>query len=69
MSLLLVQLSRAVERGRAIPATPPTREALLVTLLRKRATAHNQGAHDLETMLRQQILWSLPVIETDQLAA
>ena len=72
MSLLLVQLSRAVDRGRATPAGPPSREALLVSLLRKRAVARNQGAVDLEAMLRKQILWSLPVFgasETDQMAA
>jgi hypothetical protein len=72
MSLLLVQLSRAVDRGRAVPSTPLSREALLVSLLRKRAAAYNQGAHDLEVMLRTQILWSLPLyhcLEVKKIAA
>jgi hypothetical protein len=33
----------------------------LLTLLRKRAAAHNVGAEDLEAMLRDQIRWSLPI--------
>ena len=31
-------------------------------LLRKRATAHNVGAEDLEALLRDQIRWALPMI-------
>ena len=30
-------------------------------LLRKRAAAHNVGAEELEALLRDQILWSLPM--------
>ncbi|MES2337057.1 MAG: hypothetical protein V4537_03040 [Pseudomonadota bacterium] len=61
MSLLSVRLSRALERGRAPRVTPRTRADLLRVLLNKRAAAHNAGADDLETLLRDQILWSLPI--------
>ena len=61
MSLLSVHLSRALERGRAAPALPPSRAELLRVLLRKRAAAHNAGADDLEELLRDQIRWSLPI--------
>jgi hypothetical protein len=60
MSLLSVKLTRALERGRAASAEPRSRAELLRVLLRKRAAAHNAGADDLEAMLRDQILWSLP---------
>ena len=53
--------ARALQRGRAEPAPPPTRAGLLLTLLRKRAAAHNVGAEGLEAMLRDQIRWSLPI--------
>ena len=62
MSRLLLCLSRAVDRGRAAPSAPASREALLVSLLTKRAIARNMGAVDLESMLRAQILWSLPTM-------
>lgn len=61
MTLLSLRLARALERGRAMPAPPPSRETLLHSLLRKRAAAHNAGAGELEGMLRDQILWSLPM--------
>ncbi|MFW2850601.1 hypothetical protein ACM61V_01560 [Sphingomonas sp. TX0543] len=60
MSRLSLTLSRALEKGRA--ARPPvTRAGVLRALLRKRATAHGQGAEELEAMLREQILLSLPI--------
>ena len=62
MSLNLIRLTRAVEGGRSKALAPLSREALLVTLLRKRAVARNQGAVELEDMLRKQIIWSLPVV-------
>jgi len=34
---------------------------LLVSLLRKRAAAHNAGAGELEALLRNQIRWALPM--------
>jgi hypothetical protein len=57
---LSIAFAKAVSAGRRTPAAPATRERLLVTLLRKRAAARNAGAEDLEHLLRQQILWSLP---------
>ena len=60
MTKLSLQFSRAIARGRAEPL-PPTRAELLVTLLRKRAAAHNVGASDLEKLLRDQIRWALPM--------
>ena len=61
MTALSVKLSRALSRGRAMPAPPQSRASLLATLLRKRATAHNIGADDLEALLRDQIRWALPM--------
>ncbi|MGN6817758.1 MAG: hypothetical protein ACTHJR_03710 [Sphingomonas sp.] len=61
MTMLSVKFARTLQRGRAEPAPPPTRAGLLLTLLRKRAAAHNVGAEDLEAMLRDQIRWSLPM--------
>ncbi len=63
MTSLSVKFSKAVAKGRAGAALPATREGLLVTLLRKRATAQCVGATDLEALLRSQILWSLPVFD------
>ena len=64
MTALSVKLSRALSRGRRIDAPPPSRAGLLAVLLRKRATAHNVGADELEALLRDQIRWALP-IQTD----
>jgi hypothetical protein len=61
MSLLSVRFSQALAKGRAISNLPDTREALLFSLLCKRAAAYNVGATEMEAMLRQQILWSLPI--------
>lgn len=66
MSLLSVRLSRALERGRVAPEARASRAELLRVLLRKRAAAHNAGAEDLEAMLRDQILWSLPMDGTSE---
>ncbi len=63
MSQLLLRLSRAVERGRAQPSPPPTRQQVLVSLLTKRAVASRMGATELEAQLRQQILWSMPTFD------
>lgn len=60
--MLSHRFSRALAQGRAKPAVAPSRASLLATLLRKRATAHNMGAHDLEGLLRDQIRWSLPIM-------
>jgi len=60
MTKLSLSFTRALEKGR-ISRAPATRADLLATLLRKRATAHGQGAEELEAMLRDQIRWSLPI--------
>jgi hypothetical protein len=62
MSSLSIQFARALAKGRSAPAAPPSRESLLVSLLNKRAVAQNIGADSLESMLRAQILWSLPTL-------
>jgi len=60
MTMLSLQLSRALAKGRAA-AAPQSRADLLASLLRKRAAAHNAGAGDLEALLRDQIRWALPI--------
>ena len=60
--MLSHRFSRALAQGRARSAEPPSRASLLATLLRKRATAHQLGAEELESLLRDQIRWSLPII-------
>lgn len=62
MTMLSHRFSRALAQGRAKPVEPPSRASLLATLLRKRATAHNVGADALESLLRDQIRWSLPMV-------
>jgi hypothetical protein len=62
MSSLSIHFARALAKGRAAPEPRPSRESLLVSLLNKRATAQNIGADALESMLRAQILWSLPTL-------
>ena len=62
MTALSFRLSRALAQGRAAPPAPPANRAdLLVTLLHKRAAAHNAGAPELEALLRDQIRWALPI--------
>nr|WP_299913183.1 hypothetical protein [Sphingomonas bacterium] len=61
MTMLSHRFSRAIAQGRTKPADPPSRASLLAILLRKRATAHNVGADELEALLRDQIRWSLPI--------
>ena len=68
MTMLSLKLSRAVSGGRSEPLPPPDRASLLVTLLRKRAAAHNVGADDLEAMLRDQIRWALPMAPPEDAA-
>jgi hypothetical protein len=62
MKKMSFQLSKAVASGRAGNAAPENREVVLERLLRKRAAAHRAGLEDQEKMLRNQIIWSLPVI-------
>lgn len=66
MTALSVRLSRAVAGGRRFVALPPSRATLLASLLRKRATAHNVGAGDLEALLRDQIRWALPIMDAEK---
>jgi len=61
MTMLSLTLSRALAQGRVPSDQPDNRAALLATLLRKRAAAHNAGAHTLEALLRDQIRWALPI--------
>lgn len=61
MTMLSLRLSRAVSQGRLARNVPPSRATLLASLLRKRAAAQVAGAEDLEALLRDQILWSLPI--------
>jgi hypothetical protein len=61
VTLLSLQFSRALARGRASRPEPASRANLLAMLLRKRAAAHNAGAEDLEALLRDQIRWALPI--------
>lgn len=58
--MLSLRLTRALERGRA-KQPPATRATVLATLLRNRAAAQISGAEELESMLRDQIRWSLPI--------
>lgn len=66
MTSLSLQFAKALQSGRRIPRPADTRATLLVSLLNKRAVARNMGAQELEHLLRQQILWSLPTIETSE---
>ena len=61
MSKRFTDLSHLVSAGRAEKGVPPSRQAILAALLRKRATASQVGLDNLEAMLRCQILWSLPI--------
>ena len=60
MSRISLNFARAIDRGRA-DRPLASRAGVLAALLRKRATAHEHGAEDLEAMLREQIRWSLPI--------
>ena len=60
------RFSRALAQGRMRPVEPPSRASLLATLLRKRATAHNVGAEELEALLRDQIRWSLQMVSVPE---
>ena len=65
MTDLSFQLSRALDKGRSNRGVPKSRQKILLRLLNKRAEAHRQGLHDQEKLLREQILWALPVNEPD----
>jgi len=61
MKSLSFRLSRALAGGRADKGAPESREAVLERLLRKRAAAHQAGLDEQERLLRNQIIWSLPM--------
>ena len=63
MTSLSLHFAKALQSGRRMPRPVDTRAKLLVSLLNKRAVARNMGAEDLEHLLRQQILWSLPTMD------
>lgn len=58
---LSFRLAKVVAAGRRTRWRPMTREQVLARLLVKRAEAHRAGLEHLETGLRQQIRWSLPI--------
>ena len=59
-------LSSLVSAGRADKGVPKSRAEVLAALLRKRATAWQNGLSDLEASLRNQISWSLPIEKPDE---
>lgn len=63
--MLSIRFARALAGGRRLSLPPDTRERLLVTLLKKRATARTVGDEDLESLLRAQILWALPTLDPE----
>ena len=65
MTDLSFQLAKALDKGRANRGVPGSRQKILLRLLNKRAEAHRQGLHDQERLLREQILWALPLNEED----
>jgi hypothetical protein len=68
MANLSFKLSRALDNGRENKGVPANRAEILVSLLRKRAEAHRQGLGDQERRLRNQIRWSLPIEDGEQLS-
>ena len=62
---LSFHLSRALTTGREGGWKPDSREEVLLRLRRKRAAAHRAGLVAQEQALREQILWSLPVIDPE----
>jgi hypothetical protein len=61
MTNLSYRLAKALMGGRAPGANSGSRETILARLLQKRAAAQRAGLKDQEALLRQQILWALPV--------
>jgi hypothetical protein len=66
MADLSFMLSRALARGRADHGVPKSRAEVLLSLLRKRATAHRLGQDAHEQRLRDQITWALPIETVDE---
>ena len=61
MTSLSFTLAKAVQSGRDPALRARTREAVLLSLLQKRGAAHRAGMARQEQLLRDQILWALPV--------
>ena len=57
---LSYRLAKAAAAGRSF-WRPSSREQVLARLLLKRAAAHRAGLAELESSLRHQIAWSLPM--------
>nr|WP_295373865.1 hypothetical protein [uncultured Sphingosinicella sp.] len=68
MSSLSFRLAKALSDSRKIKWRPHNREQVLARLLVKRAEARQAGLTELETQLRQQIRWSLPMHHPDEAA-
>jgi hypothetical protein len=65
MSDLSFLLARAIDQGRTNRGVPKSRQQILLGLLNKRAEAHRNGLTAQERLLREQILWALPVNEAE----
>jgi hypothetical protein len=61
MKPMSFRFSQALANGRADKHVPDSREVVLERLLRKRAAAFCAGLEDQEQLLRNQIIWSLPI--------
>ena len=61
MTKMAFKLAQAVAGGRETNAAPQSREVVLERLLRKRAAAYCAGLAEQEQMLRDQIMWALPI--------
>lgn len=61
MADMSFRLAKAVAAGRRTRWRPMTREEVLARLLVKRAAAHRAGLGKLESKLRDQISWALPI--------
>lgn len=68
MSDLSFRLSKAVAAGRRTRWRPLSREEVLARLLIKRADARQAGLDKLESSLRQQISWALPIRKGEESA-
>lgn len=66
MADMSFRLAKAVAAGRRTRWRPMTREEVLAKLLVKRAAAHRAGLDKLESSLRDQISWALPIRRGEQ---
>jgi uncharacterized protein (DUF2252 family) len=66
MTSLSSRFAKALSEGRKLRWRPETREQILARLLVKRAEAQQAGLDKLETSLRQQIRWSLPMHRVEE---